>query len=128
MEDFDFKKSLSRAKVVKIWFWDTVTEYAGEAVELTSKDLKALLKMGGSGVATVIPSQAVIQGLVKHLTGRVVEFKISGQAFEVVVKGTINEVQRDFEIPGRLFLIATFAPTSERNQTILDRLGQILKE
>ena len=53
-------------------------------------------------------------------------FKISGQSLEVNLKGTINEVQKDFENPKRLLLIAKFQPTSERNQMILNRLGQNL--
>jgi len=111
---------------VKVWFWDTVREYTGEAVSLTATDLTALLKMGGTGMATVIPSQAVMDGLIKHLSRRVVEFKVSGMSLEVNLKGTITEVQKDFENPKRLLLIAKFQPTSKKNQMILNRLGQNL--
>ena len=120
------KKSLIASKRVKVWFWDTVREYTGEAVSVTATDLTALLKMGGTGMATVIPSQAVMDGLIKHLTRRVVEFKISGMSLEVNLKGTISEVQKNFENPKRLLLIAKLQSTNEKNQMILNRLGQNL--
>jgi len=120
------KKSIIASKRVKVWFWDTVREYTGEAVSLTPTDLTALLKMGGTGMATVIPSQSVMDGLIKHLTRRVVEFRISGMSLEVNLKGTITEVQKDFENPKRLLLIARLQPSSEKNQMILERLGQNL--
>ena len=72
LRDSKIKQSIVRAKRVKVWFWDTVREYTGEAVSLSATDLTALLKMGGTGMATVIPSQSVMDGLVKHLTRRVV--------------------------------------------------------
>ena len=120
------KQSIVRSRKVKVWFWDTVREYTGEAVSLTHSNLTALLKMGGTGMATVIPSRAVMDGLMKHLTGRVVEFKVSGMALEVNLKGTISEVQKDFENPKRLLVIAKFQQTSERNQMVLHRMGQDL--
>jgi len=126
INDSKIKKSIIQSKRIKVWFWDTVREYTGDAVSLTATDLTALLRMGGTGMATVIPSRAVMEGLIKHLARRVVEFKISGQSLEVNLKGTINEVQKDFENPKRLLLIAKFQPTSERNQMILNRLGQNL--
>jgi hypothetical protein len=82
--------------------------------------------MGGTGMGTVIPSKAVMTGLMKHLTGRVVEFRISGQTMEVGLKGTITEVQQDFENARRLLLIAKLNATSERNRDILNHLGKIL--
>ena len=120
------RKSIILSKRVKIWFWDTVREYTGEAVSMTATDLTALLRMGGTGMATVIPSQSVMEGLIKHLSRRVVEFRVTGMSLEVNLKGTINEVQKDFENPRRLLLIAKFQPTSEKNQMILNRLGQNL--
>lgn len=126
INDSRIKKSIASSKRVKVWFWDTVREYTGEAVSLTSTDLTALLRMGGSGMATVIPSQSVMDGLIRHLTKRVVEFKISGMSMEVMLKGTITEVQKDFENPRRLLLIAKLQSTSEKNQLILNRLGQNL--
>ena len=120
------RKVIASAKRVKVWFWDTVREYTGEAVALTHSDLTALLKMGGTGMATVIPSKAVMDGLMKHLTGRMVEFKVSGMSLEVNLKGTISEVQKDFENPKRLLVLAKFQPTSERNQMMLHRMGQNL--
>jgi hypothetical protein len=126
IHDSKIKKSIIHSKKVKVWFWDTVREYTGEAVSLTATDLTALLKMGGTGMATVIPSAAVMEGLIKHLTRRTVEFKISGMSLEVNLKGTISEVQKDFENPKRLLLIAKLQSTSDRNQMILNRLGQNL--
>ena len=120
------RKSIIHSKKVKVWFWDTVREYTGEAVSLTATDLTALLKMGGTGMSTVIPSQSIMDGLIKHLTRRVVEFKVSGMSLEVNLKGTITEVQKDFENPRRLLLIAKLQSTSDRNQLILNRLGQNL--
>ena len=126
LHDSKIKKSILTAKRVKVWFWDTVREYTGEAVSLNATDLTALLKMGGTGMATVIPSQSVMDGLIKHLTRRIVEFKITGMSLEVNLKGTIAEVQKDFENPKRLLLIAKLQSTSEKNQMILNRLGQNL--
>jgi hypothetical protein len=120
------KQSIVQSKKVKVWFWDTVREYTGEAVALTHTDLTALLKMGGTGVATEIPSKAVMDGLMKHLTGRTVEFRVSGMSLEVTLKGTVTEVQKDFENPKRLLVLAKFQQTSERNQAILHRMGQNL--
>ena len=128
LHDSKVKKSIIHAKKVKVWFWDTVREYTGEAVALTATDLTALLKMGGTGMATVIPSQAVMDGLIKHLSRRVVEFKISGMSLEVNLKGTIAEVQKDFENPKRLLVIAKLQTTSDQNQMILNRLGQNLPQ
>ena len=79
-------------------------------------------------MATVIPSQAVMDGLIKHLSRRVVEFKISGMSLEVNLKGTIAEVQKDFENPKRLLVIAKLQTTSDQNQMILNRLGQNLPQ
>jgi hypothetical protein len=67
-----------------------------------------------------------MDGLIKHLSRRVVEFRISGMSLEVNLKGTITEVQKDFENPKRLLLIAKLQPSSEKNQMILERLGQNL--
>ena len=127
LHDSKIKKSIIHARKVKVWFWDTVREYTGEAVSLNATDLTALLKMGGTGMATVIPSQSVMDGLVKHLTRRVVEFKITGMSLEVNLKGTIAEVQKDFENPKRLLLIAKLQSTGEKSQMILNRLGQNLR-
>jgi hypothetical protein len=123
INDSKIKKSIITSKKVKLWFWDTVREYTGEAVALTATDLTALLKIGTGSVTTLIPSRAVMDGLIKHLTGRVVEFKVTGQGMEVMLKGTIKEIQKDFENPRRLLLIAKFQGTSEKNEQILKRLG-----
>jgi hypothetical protein len=123
INDSKIKKSIITSKKVKIWFWDTIREYTGEAVALTESDLTALLKIGTGSMMTMIPSKAVMDGLIKHLTGRVVEFKITGQSLEVMLKGTIAEFQKDFENPRRLLLIAKFQGTSEKNGLILKKLG-----
>ena len=123
INDSKIKKSIITSKKVKIWFWDTIREYTGEAVALTKGDLTALLKIGTGSMTTMIPSKAVMDGLIKHLTGRVVEFRITGQGLEVMLKGTITEFQKDFENPRRLLLIAKFQGTSENNGLILKKLG-----
>jgi hypothetical protein len=120
------KKSILASKKVKVWFWDTVREYTGEAVSLSATELTALLKLGGTGMATVIPSPSVMEGLIRHLTRRVVEFRIVGMGLEVNLKGTIREVQRDFENAKRLLLVATLQASSDRNQLMLHRLGKNL--
>ncbi len=126
INDSKIKKSIKLAKTVKVWFWDTIREYTGEAVSMTADDLTALLKMGGTGMATVLPSRGVMEGLIRHLTGRTVEFRVSGMTLDVTLKGKITEVQKDFENPRRLLLIAKFQPTTDKNRMILDRLGQNL--
>ncbi len=123
IHDSKIKKSIIASKKVKIWFWDTQNEYTGEAVALSPTDLTALLKMGGGATTTMVPNNAIMEGLIKHLTGRVVEFKVTGMGMEVPLKGTIKEIQKDFENPRRLLLIATFSATSEKNQLILGKLG-----
>jgi hypothetical protein len=127
LSDSKIKKSIVGARKVRVWFWDTQREYTGEAVALSATDLTALLKVGGGGVTTMVPARAVLEGMIKHLTGRVVEFKISGQGVEVPLKGTIREVQRDFENARRLLLIASFHATAEKNQLILNKLGSGLQ-
>jgi len=122
LNDSKVKKSIIGSRKVKVWFWDTQREYGGEAVALTATDLTALVKVGSGAVTTMVPAKAVLEGMIKHLTGRVVEFKISGQGFEVALKGTVREVQRDFENPRRLLLIASLAATAEKNQLILNKL------
>lgn len=126
INDSKIKKSIIASKKVKIWFWDTQNEYTGEAVALSPTDLTALLKMGAGATTTMIPSRAIMEGLIKHLTGRVVEFKVTGMGQEVVLKGTIKEIQKDFENPRRLLLIATLSATSAKNQLILGKLGTSL--
>ena len=123
LRDSKVKQSLVTSRKVKVWFWDTQREYTGEAVALTAADLTALLKIGGGANTTMVPSAKVMEGLIKHLTGRVVEFKVTGQGLEVALKGTIKEVQRDFENSRRLLLIASFQSTSEKNQSMLNKLG-----
>jgi len=126
INDSKIKRSIIASKKVKIWFWDTQNEYTGEAVALSPTDLTALLKMGGGATTTMVPSHAIMEGLIRHLTRRVVEFKVSGMGQEVVLKGTIQEIQKDFENPRRLLLIAKLSSTSEKAQLILKKLGSSL--
>jgi len=123
INDSKIKKSIIASKKVKVWFWDTQNEYTGEAVALSDTDLTALLKMGGGAATTMVPSNVIMDGLIRHLTGRIVEFKVTGMGHEVVLKGKIKEIQKDFENPRRLLLIAALSTTSEKNQLILKRLG-----
>ena len=126
INDSKIKKSIIASRKVKIWFWDTQNEYTGEAVALTATDLTALLKMGGGAMTTMVPNNVIMDGLIKHLTGRVVDFKVTGMGQEIVLKGTIKEIQKDFENPRRLLLIAKLSSTSEKNQLILKNLGASL--
>jgi len=126
LNDSKIKKSIIISKRVKVWFWDTQNEYTGEAVALTSTDLTALIKIGGGATTTMIPAKAMMDGLIRHLTGRTVEFKITGQGLEAALKGSVSEIQKDFENPRRMLLMATFQGTSEKNEAILNRLGAVL--
>lgn len=128
LHDSKIKRSIIASKKVKVWFWDTRNEYTGEAVALTSTDLTALIKLGGGRSTTMVPAKAVMDDLTKHLTGRVVEFKVTGQGVEVALKGMIREIQRDFENPRRILLMAKFQPPSEKNQLILNKLGESLPQ
>lgn len=121
------KRTLKASHVVKIWFWDGVREYLGEAVEISPDRVAGLLKMSQFGAATLVPEKKVVDGLVKHLTNRPVEFRCTGGLLEVSVKATITLLQRDFENPRRLLVEAAFLAPSEHNQKLLKRLGEILK-
>jgi len=123
LNDSKIKKSIIISKRVKVWFWDTQNEYTGEAVALTSTDLTALIKIGGGATTTMIPAKAMMDGLIRHLTGRTVEFKITGQGLEAALKGSVSEIKKDFENPRRMLLIAKFQNASEKNGLILNKLG-----
>jgi hypothetical protein len=125
-ESSRIRKSIRASRAVKVWFWDTVREYSGQAVELGPGSLVCLLRMGGTGMATVIPNKNVMAGLIKHLSGRVVEFRITGMSLEVACKGTITSVQPDFENPRRLLLFAALVNVPERSAQILKTLGGTL--
>ena len=122
------KKTLKASHVVKIRFWDGEREYLGEAVELSAGRATGLLKMAQFGDATVLPTRRVMDGLIKHLTRRTVEFKCSSGILEVTVKAKIVLVQPDFENARRLLVEAEFQPPSEQNLKILSRLEEILKK
>jgi hypothetical protein len=126
-ESSRIKRTLRASHVVKIWFWDGQREYQGEAVELSPEGATALLRMSQFGNATVIPTRKVVEGLVRHLEQRAVEFKCTSGILEVMVKATLTLVQQDFESPRRLLVEARFLAPSEANQKILRRLGEILK-
>jgi len=121
------KRTLKASHVVKIWFWDGVREYLGEAVELTPERTTGLLKMAQFGAGTIVPTKKVVDGLIRHLTQRPVEFKCTSGILEATVKAKITLVQPDFENPRRLLVEAEFLSPSEHNQKLLRRLGEILK-
>jgi len=122
-----FKRTLKASHVVKIWFWDGQREYLGEAVEISTERATGLLKMAQFGNSTVIPTKKVMDGLVRHLGGRVVEFKCTSGILEAAVKAKITLVQPDFENPRRLLIEADFQSPSEHNQRLLTRMAEILK-
>lgn len=122
------KRTLKASHVVKVWFWDGEREYEGEAVELSPSGSTALLKMAQFGNATVIPTRKVVDGLIKHLTHKVVEWKCTSGIMESAVKAKITLVQPDFENPRRLLVEAEFQSASEHNQKILSRMGDILRQ
>lgn len=126
-ESSRIKRTLRASHVVKIWFWDGVREYMGDAVEISPERVAALLKMSQFGAATLVPEKKVIEGLVKHLTERTVEFRCTGGILEAAVKAKVTLVQRDFENPRRLLVEADFQSPSEQNQKLLRRLGEILR-
>ncbi len=122
-----FKRTLKASHVVKIWFWDGQREYLGEAVEISAERMTGLLKMAQFGNATVIPTKKVMDGLVKHLSERMVEFKFTSGILEAAVKGKITLAQPDFENPRRLLIEADFQSPSEHNQKLMARMAEILK-
>ena len=122
------RKTLKAAHTVKIWFWDGQREYEGEAVEISPVRTTALLKMAQFGNATVIPTRKVMDGLVKHLSGRVVEFKCTSGILEAAVKGKITLVQPDFEHQRRLLVEGEFQAPSEQNERTLARMAEVLKK
>lgn len=122
------KKTLRASHVVKIWFWDGEREYQGEAVELSTERATALLKMAQLGNATVIPTKKLMEGLIKHLTGKIVEFKCTSGILEASVKAKIALVHPDFENPRRLLLEAEFQSASDHNRKVLNRMAEILKQ
>ena len=121
------KRTLRASHVVKIWFWDGEREYEGEAVELSAHGATALLKMAQFGNATVIPTKKVLDGLIRHLSQKAVEFKCMSGILEVTVKAKIKLVQPDFERPRRLLVEAEFQSPSEQNRKLILRMSEILK-
>jgi hypothetical protein len=115
-----------RRDPVKVWFWDGQREYTGEAVAVSGERMTAFLRMSESGHATVIPTPVIVQGLIKHLTNRIVEFKMTSGSLEADVKGRISSLNADFENPRRLLLEAEFQPSSERTAAVLLRLAKLL--
>jgi hypothetical protein len=122
------KRTLKASHVVRVWFWDGEREYEGEAVELSPSGSTALLKMAQFGNATVIPTRKVVDGLVKHLTQKTVDWKCMSGIMESAVRAKITLVQPDFENPRRLLVEAEFQSASEQNRKILTRMGEILKQ
>jgi hypothetical protein len=122
------RKTLKASHVVKIWFWDGEREYLGEAVELSPERTTGLLKMSQFGNSTVLPTRKVVEGLVKHLTKKVVEFKCTSGILEAAVRAKITLIQPDFENPRRVLLEAEIQSPSEQNQKILRRMSEILRQ
>jgi len=120
------KRTLKASHVVKIWFWDGLREYQGEAVEISPEGTTGLLKMAQFGNSTVVPTKKLLDGLVKHLSQRSVEFKCTSGILEASVKARITLVQPDFENPRRLLIEAEFQATSELNRKVLARMAEIL--
>ena len=120
------RKTLKASHVVKIWFWDGEREYLGEAVELSSDRATGLLKMSQFGNSTVIPTRKVVDGLIKHLVKKTVEFKVTSGILEAAVRARIVSLQVDFENSRRLLLEAEILSPSEHNQKVLRRMAEIL--
>ena len=120
------RKTLKASHVVKIWFWDGEREYLGEAVELSPDRATGLLKMSQFGNSTVIPTRKVVDGLIKHLVKKAVEFKVTSGILEAAVRARIVSLQVDFENSRRLLLEAEILSPSEHNQKVLRRMAEIL--
>ena len=121
------KRTLKASHVVKVWFWDGEREYEGEAVELSPQGSTALLKMLQFGAGTVIPTRKVVDGLIKHLTQKTVDWKCTSGILEIAVKAKITLVQPDFENPRRLLVESQFLSLSEHSLKILARMAEILR-
>ncbi len=119
------RERLARSRRVQVWFWDGVREYTGEASSVTAEKLEADLKISQFGSSTIVPTPVIIQGLIKHLTRRAVEFKISVRGMEANAKGKVTAIGLDPKNSRRLNLRAHFDSPTERNQAILRRLGQM---
>ena len=119
------REQLSRSRKVRVWFWDGVREYTGEATSVTPEKVEAELKISQFGSSTIVPTPVVINGLIKHLTRRAVEFKISARGMVATTKGKVTAIGLDPKNKRRLILHAQFDAPSERNQAILRRLGQL---
>jgi len=125
-ESSRIRKSLRQSRSVRIWFWDGQREYQGEALELNPAAVTGFLKMSQFGEGTVIPTRKVVDGLIKHLTQRAVEMKLSSEGLQVDLKARITSVQTDFENPRRLLLMAEFPGVPDRAAPILARLASQL--
>ena len=119
------REQIARSRRVQVWFWDGVREYTGEATSVSAEKVEADLKISQFGSATIVPTPVIIQGLIKHLTRRDVEFKISARGMEAATKGKVTAIGLDPKNKRRLILRARFTGPSERNQAILRRLGQL---
>lgn len=117
------ERRAARALAVHVWFWDGVREYTGTATKVTPEKLEAHLKISQFGSTTIVPTADVINGLIRHLTGRSVDFRIRTTRLEARSKGLVTAIGRDRKGGRRLVLRATFMAPSERNRTILGKLG-----
>ena len=68
-----------------------------------------------------------MDGLIRHLSQKAVEWKCTSGILESAVKAKITLVQPDFENPRRLLVEAEFLSPSEHHVKILARMAEILK-
>ena len=118
------RERLARSRRVQVWFWDGVREYTGEASSVSPEKIEAELKISQFGSSTIVPTPVILNGLIKPLTRRAVEFKISARGMEANTKGKVTAIGLDPKNSRRLILHASFDSPSERNKAILRRLGQ----
>ena len=107
----------------QVWFWDGVREYRGRAMRVTPEKLEAHLKISQFGSTTIVPTPDVIDGLILHLTGRKVDFRIRTGELEARSKGLVTAIGRDKDNERRLELRALFTDPSARDRRILERFA-----
>ena len=117
------RERLKRAKEIKIWFWDGMREYEGIATRLTTESVDGYLKISELGDQTVIPGPAMLEGIIRHLTNRDVDMKLTGQNMEVQLKATVIAVARHTTDERRATLSAAFKSPNEKQTGMLQRLA-----
>ena len=119
------RERLSRSRRIDVWFWDGVREYTGTASTISEEKLEAYLKISQFGSSTIVPTPVIINGLIKHLTNRPVDFKVGTRQIEAGTKGKVTAIGLDPGNARRLILRAKFDSPSDRNRAILRRLGEL---